>query len=153
VAVRRFLELCDSDYKQLAREEYLDSEKYQFKGRDWNAPGNIKAFITRLNRIRSENSALHYTRNLRFQHADNDLVLAWSKSDGENHLLIVVNLDAWHTQDATVHVPLEEFGLQEGQPFEIEDLLTGERFPWNGRANFVRLVPGKTPGHVLRVVN
>ena len=151
-ALRRFLELCDGDYKQLAREEYLDSEKYQFKARDWNAPGNIKAFLTRLNRIRGENPALHLARNLCFQHADNDLVLAWSKSEGANHLLIVVNLDAWHTQDATIHVPLEEFGLVEGQAFEIEDLLTGERYVWKGRANFVRLVPGKTPAHVLRLV-
>ena len=57
--------LCDTDYKQLAREEYLDSEKYQLKGRDWNAPGNIKEIITRLNRIRRENRAFQQLRNLR----------------------------------------------------------------------------------------
>ena len=151
--VRRFLELCDGDYKQLAREEYLDSEKYQFKGRDWNAPGNIKALITRLNRIRSENPALQRARNLHFQNADNEFVLAFSKSEGGNHLLIIVNLDAWHAQDATVSVPLEEFGLREDWSYEVEDLLTGERYPWHGRNNFVRLIPGKTPGHVLRIVN
>jgi starch synthase (maltosyl-transferring) len=149
--VRRFLELCDGDYKQLAREEYLDSEKYQFKGRDWNAPGNIKAFVTRLNRIRRENPALQRARNTHFQDVDNEMVIAWSKSEGGNHLLIIVNLDAWHQQDATVYVPLEEFGLREHQSYELEDLLTGERYIWRGRANFVRLVPGSRPGHVLRL--
>ncbi len=151
--VRGFLELCDGDYKQLAREEYLDSEKYQFKGRDWSAPGNIKAFITRLNHIRRENPALQRARNLHFQNATNEFVLAWSKSEGGNHLLIVVNLSAWYAEEAIVYVPLEEFGLGENEPYEIEDLLTGERYVWRGRANFVRLVPGERPGHILRVVN
>ncbi|MEO6739254.1 MAG: alpha-1,4-glucan--maltose-1-phosphate maltosyltransferase [Chthoniobacteraceae bacterium] len=150
--VRRFLELCDGDYKQLAREEYLDSEKYQFKGRDWNAPGNIKSVITRLNRIRSENPALQRARNLHFQNADNEFVLAYSKSEGGNHLLIIVNLNAWYTEESSVLVPLEEFGLREDQQYEVEDLLTGERYQWQGRRNFVRFVHGKTPGHVLRLV-
>lgn len=64
-----------------------------------------------------------------------------------------MNLDAWHAQDATISVPLEEFGLREGQPYEVEDLLTGERYYWQGRSNFVRLIPGKTPGHVLRILS
>ncbi len=151
--VRGFLELCDGDYKQLAREEYLDSEKYQFKGRDWNAPGNIKELLTKLNRIRRENPALQRARNLHFQSADNEFVLAWSKSEGSNHLLIIVNLNAWYAEEATVLVPLEEFGLRDGASYAVEDLLTGERYEWKGRANFVRLDPEKTPGHVLRLVS
>jgi len=150
--VRGFLALCDGDYKILAREEYLDSEKYHFKGRDWNAPGNIKAFIGRLNRIRRENPALQHARNLCLRHADNDLVLAYSKGHAGNHLLIVVNLDAWHSQDATVEVPLEDFGVSDGAVYEVEDLLTGARYEWQGRRNFVRLAPGETPGHVFRIV-
>ena len=63
-----------------------------------------------------------------------------------------MNLNAWYAEEATVLVPLEEFGLGDDEPYEIEDLLTGERYQWKGRANFVRLVPGKTPGHVLRLV-
>jgi starch synthase (maltosyl-transferring) len=150
--VRRFLELCDGDYRQLAKEEYLDSEKYQFKGRDWNAPGNIKEFITTLNRIRSENPALQRARNLYFQDASNDLVIAYSKCDGENRLLIIVNLDAWHPQEAMVNVPLEEFGLGEGQSYVVEDLVTAERYTWTGRRNYVRLIPGLQPGHILRLI-
>ena len=85
--------------------------------------------------------------------ADNEFVLAFSKSEGGNHLLIVVNLNAWYTEQATVSVPLEEFGLREDQQYEVEDLLSGERYQWQGRGNFVRLVPGETPGHVLRLVS
>ena len=151
--VRGFLELCDGDYKQLAREEYLDSEKYQFKQRDWErTPGNIIEFMAKLNRIRRENAALQQARNLRFVGTDNDLILAYAKCADGNHLLIVVNLNAWSAEQATVEVPLEQFGLAENANFKVEDLLTGERYTWKGRRNFVRLVPGEKTGHILRVV-
>ena len=151
--VRHFLNLCEWDYKQLAKEEYLDSEKYQWKERDWNAPGNIKPLITRLNRIRRENRALRQLRNLHFQNADNDLVLCYSKSTiaRDNLLLIVVNLDAWHTQDAYVSVPLEEFGFGEGDTYQVHDLLSDEHYVWTGRKNFVRLDPQTHPAHVFRI--
>jgi starch synthase (maltosyl-transferring) len=151
--VRHFLNLCDWDYKQLAKEEYSDSEKYQWKERDWNAPGNIKPLITRLNAIRRENRALQQLRNLRFQPTDNDLVLAYSKSTvaRDNSLLIIVNLDPWHGQDAFVTVPLEEFGLSEGELYQVHDLLTGERFHWQGRRNFVRLDPAVRAAHLFRI--
>ncbi len=149
--VRGFLELCDGDYRQLAREEYWESEKYQFKGRDWTQPG-IRWFIGTLNRIRRENPALRELRNLRFHDTGNDLILAYSKSVPGNDLLIVVNLNAWSAEQAMVEVPLEQFGLGEGHDYEMEDLLTGERFRWHGRRNFVRLAPGERAGHLLRVV-
>ncbi|HEX8297245.1 MAG TPA: alpha-1,4-glucan--maltose-1-phosphate maltosyltransferase [Chthoniobacteraceae bacterium] len=151
--VRHFLSICDSDYKQIAKEEYYDSEKYQLKARDWNAPGNIKSLITQLNRIRRENRALQQLRNLRFHSADNDLVLCYSKSTvaRDNLLLIVVNLDVWHTQDAFVSVPLEEFGLTERETYQVHDLLTDDRYLWTGRRNFVRLDPTVRPAHVFRI--
>ena len=71
-------ELCENAALP-GREEYLDSEKYQFKERDWDAPGNIKDWITRMNRIRSENRALHLYDNLRFYRADNDAILCYAK--------------------------------------------------------------------------
>ncbi len=148
--VRGFLALCDGDYKQLAREEYIDSEKYQFKGRDWNQPG-IRALFRKLNHIRKENLALQQFRNLYFQHSDNDLILAYSKVADGNRLLIIVNLDAWHPQESMIHVPLESFGLGEHQAFEVEDLLTGEKFQWKGRRNYVRLAPGERAGHIFRI--
>src|SRR4029077_1663991 len=64
-------ELCESTPIP-GKEEYLDSEKYQFKGRNWDAPGNIKEYVTKLNAIRQENRAFHEYANLRFHHAEND---------------------------------------------------------------------------------
>ncbi len=151
-AVPHFLHLCDSDYKQLAKEEYLDSEKYQWKQRDWNAPGNIKEIITKLNRARRENRALQQLRNLKFQRADNDLVLYYSKMTAarDNIILVVVSLDPFHFQDAYIDVPVDEFGWLEDQSYQVHDLLTDERYLWTGRRNFVRLHPDK-PAHVFRV--
>ena len=148
----RFLELCDGDYRQLAREEYLDSEKYQFKSRAWEkTPGNLIDFMRRLNEIRHENPALQQLRNIQFLETENPFVLAYTKTAPGNHLLIVVNLNAWQPQDAMVHVPLEQLGLSEQHGFYVEDLLTGHRYRWQGRRNFVRLVPGQKVGHILRV--
>jgi starch synthase (maltosyl-transferring) len=150
--VRHFLHLCDNDYKQLAKEEYLDSEKYQWKDRDWDAPGNIKDIITRLNRIRRDNRALQQLRNLRFHQADNDLVLYYVKMTEarDNILLVVVSLDPFHAQDAFIQVPIEHFGWVEGQAFQVHDLLNDERYLWSERRNFVRLTPDK-PAHIFRV--
>ena len=92
-------------------------------------------------------------RNLRFQNADNDLVLCYSKSTvaRDNLLLIVVNLDAWHRQDAFISVPLEDFGLAEGERYQVHDLLTDERYVWTGRLNFIRLDPQTHPAHIFRI--
>jgi len=151
-AVQHFLHLCDNDYKQLAKEEYLDSEKYQWKERDWNAPGNIKHIITRLNRIRRENRALQQLRNLRFQRTENDLVLYYSKMTAarDNIILVVVSLDPFHFQDAFIDVPVDQFGWVEDQTYQVHDLLNDERYLWSGRRNFVRLHPDK-PAHIFRV--
>jgi len=151
--VKHFLNLCDWDYKQLAKEEYWESEKYQWKERDWNAPGNIKPLITRLNRVRRENRALQQLRNLRFVPSENDLVIAYTKTTvaRDNCLLIVVNLDPYFTQDSFVAVPLEDFGLAEGETYQVHDLLTDERFHWTGRRNFIRLDPHTRPAHVFRI--
>ncbi len=150
--VRQFLHLCDNDYKQLAKEEYWESEKYQWKERDWNAPGNIKDYITRLNRIRRENRALQQLRNLRFEKAENDLVLYYVKMTEarDNILLIVVSLDPFHAQDSYIHVPLEEFGWIEGQTYQVHDLLHDERYLWSGRRNYIHLTPDK-PAHIFRI--
>src|SRR5437588_1843281 len=103
-------ELCEN--KALpGREEYLDSEKYQFKERDWNAPGNIKDWIARLNKIRKENRALQMYTNLRFYRAENETILFYGKMTParDNIILIAVNLDSFHKQHSFVDVPIEEF--------------------------------------------
>lgn len=145
-------ELCENAAVP-GREEYLDSEKYQFKERNWNAPGNIKEYITRLNRIRLENRALHDYGNLRFYPADNKNILFYGKMTEarDNIILVVANLDPWAQHDSFIHVPIEEFGWLEGELYQVHDLLSGERYVWSGSRNYVSLPPETSPVHIFRV--
>jgi starch synthase (maltosyl-transferring) len=145
-------ELCENAALP-GREEYFDSEKYQFKGRDWNAPGNIKELITKLNRIRSENRALHFYDNLRFHPIDNEALLFYSKitTARDSIILIVVNLDPLYAQSGYLEAPVELFGEIGSASYEVHDLLTGERYRWDGRRNYVALHPSVQPAHILRV--
>lgn len=145
-------ELLEASPVRPGSEEYLDSEKYQIRVRDYDAPGNLNADMRRLNQIRRENRALQLYDNLRFHHADNGAILFYSKSFYKNDLLIIVNCDPHHTQEAIVHVPLAELGLTEHTPYVVEDLLTGARYTWHGAHNYVRLDPQIQPGHLLRLV-
>jgi starch synthase (maltosyl-transferring) len=135
------------------REEYLDSEKYQLKERDWNAPGNIKELISKLNRIRRENRALHFYENLRFHPVDNEALLFYSKitPSRDSIILVIVNLDPLYTQSGHVEVPVELFGEMIRDEYEVHDLLTDQRYHWYGRRNYVALHPGIQPAHILRV--
>ena len=135
------------------REEYLDSEKYQYKARDWNAPGNIKPLITRLNTIRSENRALQQTNNLTFCGSDNTNILFYLKksSDGSSAVLIVVTTDFRNVQSGWIEVPTGELGISGDSGYQIEDLLTGEIFSWRGSRNFVSLDPSRRVAHILRI--
>ena len=145
-------ELCE-DEALPGREEYLDSEKYQWKERDWDAPGNIKDWITRLNKIRKENRALQFYDNLRFYHADNDAILFYGKMTParDNIILIVVNLDPHRKQNSYVNVPIDQFGQMESDVYQVHDLLSDARYTWRGRQNYVELDPEIQPAHVFRV--
>ena len=145
-------ELCENE-ALAGREEYLDSEKYQFKERDWNAPGNIKDWITRLNQIRKENRALHFYDNLRFYKADNGAILFYGKMTAarDNIILVVVNLDPHRKQHSYVDVPIEQFGSMDGDAYQVHDLLSDARYVWHGRRNYVELDPEIQPAHIFRV--
>ena len=145
-------ELCENEPLP-GREEYVDSEKYQWKERDWNAPGNIKDWITRLNKIRKENRALQFYDNLRFYHADNDAILFYGKMTAarDNIILIVVNLDPHRKQNSYVNVPIDQFGQMESDVYQVHDLLSDARYTWRGRQNYVELDPEIQPAHVFRV--
>ena len=145
-------ELCENTALP-NKEEYYDSEKYQFKGRDWNAPGNIKELLTKLNRIRNENRALHDYTNLKFYTAENDNVLFFGKMSvaRDNIILVVVNLDPYQAHSAYLHVPVEEFGFLEGDTYQVHDLLSGERYLWRGSRNYVELDPHSRPAHIFRI--
>src|SRR5438552_6970368 len=144
--------LCENEAWP-GREEYLDPEKYQWKERDWDAPGNIKDWITRLNKIRKENRALHFYDNLRFYHADNDAILFYSKMTAarDNIILIVVNLDPHRKHNSFVYVPIENFGQMESDVYQVQDLLSGATYTWRGRRNYVELDPDIQPAHIFLV--
>ena len=145
-------ELCENEPLP-GREEYLDSEKYQFKERDWNAPGNIKDWIARLNKIRKENRALQFYTNLQFHDADNDAILFYSKMTAarDNIILVVVNLDPHRKQNSFVYVPIESFGQMESDVYQVQDLLSGATYAWRGRRNYVELDPDIQPAHIFLV--
>jgi starch synthase (maltosyl-transferring) len=144
-------ELCEHQAVP-GTEEYLNSEKYQVKVRDWNQPGNIKEFIGRINSIRRDNPALQHFVNLQFLSTDNDQIMLFSKAtpDKENIILVAVNLDPFNPHYCTALVPPEVVGVAPGQSYRVTDLLTGAKYVWSDR-NYVRLDPASEPAHILRV--
>jgi starch synthase (maltosyl-transferring) len=144
-------ELCENVPLRPGSEEYLDSEKYQVRYRDWNAEGNINADIALLNHIRREHPALQRLDNIAFAHSGNDAILFYHKSSPGDDLLIAVNLDPHHAQETMVHVPLDALGLGHDEPFEVHDLLSGASYVWRGVRNYVRLDPVAQVAHVLHV--
>ncbi|WP_433452634.1 alpha-1,4-glucan--maltose-1-phosphate maltosyltransferase [Streptomyces sp. CA-142005] len=148
-------ELCENTPLREGSEEYLDSEKYQLKRRDWEAAARegrtIAPLIAKLNGIRRRSPALHQLRDLHFHHADRDAVIAYSKRSGSNTVLVVANLDPHDTQEATVSLDMPQLGLDWHESVPVRDELTGETYYW-GRANYVRLEPGQRPAHVFTVL-
>ncbi|MFF1296099.1 MULTISPECIES: alpha-1,4-glucan--maltose-1-phosphate maltosyltransferase [unclassified Streptomyces] len=144
-------ELCENTPLREGSEEYLDSEKYQLRHRDWDTADSITPLITQLNRIRRASPALRQLRDLHFHHADQEAVIAYSKQSGSNTVLVVVNLDPHHTQEATVSLDMPQLGLEWHESVPVRDELTGETYHW-GRANYVRLEPGTRPAHILTVL-
>ena len=133
-------------------EEYLDSEKYQIRYRDWNAPGNLQAEVALLNRVRRQNRALQLYTNLSFHRTENENILFYTKHAPGNDLLVVANMDTRRVQETMVYVPVERLRIGPDEPFIVEDLLTGARYTWRGVRNYVRLDPQNQPGHLLKIV-
>jgi starch synthase (maltosyl-transferring) len=146
-------ELMDSRPQREGSEEYLDSEKYQLRQWDLKSRQSLKDFIARINRIRQENPALQSNQTLEFHDAGNEEILAYSKSDPEtgNLVLTVVNLDPHHTQSGWLDLPIDDLGIDPDLPYQMHELLTGARFLWHGRRNFVQVDPSRVPVHILRL--
>jgi starch synthase (maltosyl-transferring) len=144
-------ELLEADATP-GKEEYRDSEKYEIKPRDWNAPGNIKADITRLNRIRKGQPALQTHLNVRFHSAFNDQVLYFAKPSpaGEDMILVAISLDPHAPQYADIEVPLWEWGLPDDGAVDVLDLVEERRFVWRGKIQHVGLTP-EQPYAIWRV--
>jgi starch synthase (maltosyl-transferring) len=143
------------------KEEYAASEKYEVRHWDLTAP-SLRDQITRLNRIRNEQLALHTTRTLRFHDVANDQLLAYSKTthDGpdpdprqphRNPVLCVVNLDPRSGQAAVLDLDLVALGIDPSRPYQVHDLLSDQHFTWQSHHPYVELHPDDQPGHVFRV--
>ncbi|MGC4030386.1 MAG: alpha-1,4-glucan--maltose-1-phosphate maltosyltransferase [Tepidisphaeraceae bacterium] len=132
-------------------EEYLDSEKYQLRQWDLNNPYSLADLLGRLNRIRKENAALQFNTGLVFHKSDNDRVLVFSKTHGNNTIFVAANTDPYTTQWANLNLDLHKMGLDEHTPFQVHDLLTNERYRWQGWHAIVKLDPGSNPCHVFAV--
>ncbi|MDX6216744.1 MAG: hypothetical protein QOG99_2328 [Frankiales bacterium] len=130
-------------------EEYLDSEKYQLRPRDWSQP-SLAPYLTTLNRVRRAHDSLHWMRNITFHDADSEFVLAWSKRTGDDVVLVVANLDPHGTREATVRLDMPALGLGWEDQLLVRDEITGNEWTW-GQANYVRLDPFVEPAHVLTV--
>lgn len=145
-------ELCENEAVP-GTEEYLDSEKYQFKPRDYDRPGNIKEIVARVNQARHANPALHADTSLRFHETDNDQILCYSKvsPDRRNRILVVVSLDPHHAQQGFVRVPVAEMDLSGLPSYTVRDLLDEASYTWRHDWNFVRLDPASRPAHILRI--
>jgi starch synthase (maltosyl-transferring) len=171
-------ELCESTPLRPGSEEYLDSEKYQYRPRDWDTAARdglgISGYIADLNRIRRSHVALHWLRNLRFHHVDQPQLICFSKrlygagtisersfgqtgprageqgGDAADTVLVVVNLDPHQAREATVLLDMPELGMDWHEEFTVKDELSGEIFSW-GQANYVRLDPAVRPAHIFTV--
>ena len=134
-------------------EEYLDSEKYEIKIRDWEGAAKKKLtlapFITLLNKIRKENIALQRLRNLTFHHCDNEQILAYSKRQADNLILVVINLDPNFAQETTIHWDMKALGISDDN-FAVTDLIDSAQYNWSPHT-YVRLDPTRISGKVVHI--
>jgi starch synthase (maltosyl-transferring) len=142
-------ELCENVPIRPGSEEYLDSEKYQIKPRDYNAPGNLRELIARVNAIRRAHPALQQNATLAFYGTDTPQLLCYGKTAGDDRVYVVASTDPHWEQTGWVQFPTWEVGLGPRDSFVVEDLLDGARYTWTGEWNFVRLGPGQRMAHIL----
>jgi starch synthase (maltosyl-transferring) len=132
-------------------EEYRDSEKYEIRHWDRNASHSIAPLVSLVNHIRSDNPALHSDGSLHFHTVDNPHILCYSKSSGDNTILVAVNLDPSQTQAGWIDLDLKRLAIPHNETFDVEDLLTNTHYQWHDRSNFVSLRPDVMPAHIFRI--
>lgn len=145
-------ELCESAPLP-GKEEYLDSEKYQIRPRDFTQPGNIIAEIAQLNRIRRQNRALQTHLGVAFFNCWNDNILYFAKRTPErdNFILVAISLDPHNAQEAHFELPLWELGLDDDADTQGEDLMNGHRWTWHGKTQWMRIEPWHQPFGIWRI--
>lgn len=141
-------ELCEHEPRSPGSEEYLDSEKYQIRHWALDDPTSLSGLLAQLNRIRRDNPALQRDTTLRFHSTTDDNLLCYSKTadDGDNVIVVVVNLDPHGVHEGMVDLDLPDLD----GPYGVHDLLSDEHYDWHGRRNYVRLDPTVRSAHVLR---
>jgi len=145
-------ELFENDPREKGSEEYLHSEKFELKPRNWGRKPNLSGYIGRINEIRRRFKALQHLTNIHFHHVDKDRMMAFSKTlPGEDPILVIVNLNPFRWEEATVHIELDVLGIDPYKPFVAHDLITDDSFTWHGPSNYVRLDPFDEPAHVLQI--
>lgn len=143
-------------------DEHIDSEKYQYKPRDFEAAEkagkSLAPYIQTLNQIRREQPALGQLRNIAIHYSDDSEVLVFSKHlDGEfndgisNTIIVVANLDPHSNRQTNIHLELWKIGLSDDESFAVRDLITGNKYQW-GKSNFVQLDSFTEPVHILEVI-
>ena len=144
-------ELCEADPLP-GREEYSDSEKYEIKFRDWNAPGNINREIAFLNRIRRSEPALQTHLGTTFYNAFNDNIIYFGRHSGRSsdRILIAISLNPHGPEEADFEIPLWEWGLPDSGALLAQDLLRGGSFVWHGKLQHMWLTPN-APFSIWRV--
>jgi starch synthase (maltosyl-transferring) len=146
-------ELYENEPASPDNEEYLYSEKYEIKHRDFVRAYSLEALITTINTIRRNHPALQRLRTIRFHRSDNPRIIVYSKvsDDGGDVVLMVVSLDPHQTQEATLGLDLGALGLPWDRPFAAHDELSGERYVWTGPNPYVKLEPWARVAHVLHL--
>ncbi|MDP8958643.1 MAG: alpha-1,4-glucan--maltose-1-phosphate maltosyltransferase [Actinomycetota bacterium] len=144
-------ELMENIPRQPGSEEYLHSEKYEIKQWDIDRPDSLAPLLARINHIRRHNPALQADWSLRFHPIDNEQLICYSKQEGTNVIVVVVNLDPHHVQPGWLELPLEELDIDPSQPYQVQDLLAETRYIWDGPRNYVELDPAVVPAHIFLV--
>ena len=144
-------ELCENTPREPGSEEYLNSEKYEYKVRAWDAPGNLVDYVTRINRIRRENRALHGYANLRFYGADDPNILFYGKMTParDNLVFVAANLDPFAAHGCLVDVPIAALGIGASQPYRMRELITDREYEWRGPRGYVDLHPDVEPAQIF----
>jgi starch synthase (maltosyl-transferring) len=149
-------ELCEAEPVP-GKEEYLDSEKYQLRRRDWDQPGNIVREITLLNAARRANPALQSHVGVKFCRASGEQMLCFTKTapalpgGGRNIVFVAICLDPHAAHSCDFELPLEDWGLPEGAAVAAEDLVHGNRFTLQGRHHTLRLDPAELAFSIWRL--
>ena len=139
-------ELCENTPVP-GKEEYLNSEKYEYKVWDWARPGNIVPDVTAINAARRAHPALQEYDNLRFHGADDERVLCYAKTtpDRADRVLAIVSLDPHQPVMTWVHLDLADLHLLYDPSIAVTNLVTGDRWVWTGAHHQVTLDPTVSP--------